>query len=161
MRNLAAAVVLASLALAGVTFTPGGFGGFAEWEPVEGEWEALVLRGSSEELDPEAEEWGAVLAVAYPDEEGVLPTSVEVPPSFVVRAAACISCQLCLSQCPVSAISMDGDNRAVIDPDLCISCGLCVSSCPTQAIFGPSSSTVMALYGLDGEGDETLLQETE
>lgn len=44
----------------------------------------------------------------------------------------CISCGACEAQCPVGAISMDG--QAVIDPDKCIDCGSCAGQCPVNAI---------------------------
>jgi Na+-translocating ferredoxin:NAD+ oxidoreductase RNF subunit RnfB len=49
---------------------------------------------------------------------------------------ACISCTLCVKQCPVMAISMQ-DDLAVIDYDKCIVCGLCAKVCPTKAIVDP------------------------
>lgn len=45
----------------------------------------------------------------------------------------CVNCGACESDCPVEAISEQGDTR-VIDADKCISCGACASSCPAEAI---------------------------
>ncbi|NMA94817.1 MAG: 4Fe-4S binding protein [Clostridiales bacterium] len=44
----------------------------------------------------------------------------------------CIACGICLSECPVDAIS-EGDIY-VIDPDLCTDCGACMDVCPTGSI---------------------------
>lgn len=42
---------------------------------------------------------------------------------------ACIACGTCESECPVSAISKNGD-KYQIDPDICIDCGTCEGVCP-------------------------------
>lgn len=59
---------------------------------------------------------------------------------FKVKAETCISCQLCISNCPVNAITMQ-NGKAVIDPEKCIACGICANGngadfmgCPTSAI---------------------------
>ena len=44
----------------------------------------------------------------------------------------CISCGVCVDECPVSCIS-EGDSKYVIDEDVCISCGACASVCPEDA----------------------------
>ena len=46
---------------------------------------------------------------------------------------ACISCGVCESECPTSAISA-GDIQYNIDPEACIDCGACEAVCPVQAI---------------------------
>ncbi|MCL2540222.1 MAG: 4Fe-4S binding protein [Firmicutes bacterium] len=46
----------------------------------------------------------------------------------------CTACGVCLSACPVNAISYDKDGKAQIDPNICIECGICVGMCPTNAI---------------------------
>ena len=54
-------------------------------------------------------------------------------PGIEVLREQCMSCGLCSSICPQGAVSMDGDNIAVIG-DACNLCGTCVSECPAQAI---------------------------
>jgi len=45
----------------------------------------------------------------------------------------CISCEDCVEQCPVSALSMNGDLPEV-DSDICIACFCCQEICPEKAI---------------------------
>lgn len=45
----------------------------------------------------------------------------------------CINCAACEPECPVDAISEQGDVR-VIDPEACTSCGACAEVCPVDAI---------------------------
>ena len=45
---------------------------------------------------------------------------------------ACIGCGACVDECPVGAISLEGD-AAVIAADTCIECGACVGVCPVGA----------------------------
>ncbi len=56
----------------------------------------------------------------------------------VYRPSRCISCGLCVSQCPVDAISLD---PLVIDLEKCIGCGKCIGTCPTSAMNVPWGST--------------------
>jgi len=153
-------LVVVSSVFAGMTFTPGGLGGGLEWEPVEGTYENLVIKGSPSEFDADDPDWGVEFVTIYPDEEtGEFPTSYVISPSFIVLPNDCISCQLCIAQCPVDAIEMDTDGKAIIDPEFCISCGLCASACPTDAIFAPSSSTHFVLFGVDENGELVPIQE--
>lgn len=49
----------------------------------------------------------------------------------------CISCGMCLEECPVNAIDYStgkGYKRAVIDDTLCVNCGSCKERCPNDAI---------------------------
>lgn len=59
---------------------------------------------------------------------------------YIVDSSKCIRCELCVTNCPAQAITMQGD-KAVIDQTKCISCGICVngntqdfSGCPVGAI---------------------------
>ncbi|MCL2081670.1 MAG: 4Fe-4S binding protein [Oscillospiraceae bacterium] len=46
----------------------------------------------------------------------------------------CISCGVCVPECPVEAIE-SGDSKYTIN-DACIDCGACKDVCPTEAIEG-------------------------
>ena len=45
----------------------------------------------------------------------------------------CVGCCSCKDNCPVEAISQDGD-KCVIDADKCVDCGACEGNCPVEAI---------------------------
>ena len=48
-----------------------------------------------------------------------------------------ISCQLCQSVCPTSAIQIDRSTKTdqpILNEDLCTACGICLLECPSQAI---------------------------
>jgi len=45
----------------------------------------------------------------------------------------CVACGVCVEECPVGAISMDGQ-AAVIDEKACIRCGKCHDICPEEAV---------------------------
>ena len=165
MRRLITAMLLlgvSSMAMAGLAFTPGGLGGGLEWSPVEGDFQCLVIMGSPDPYDADDPTWGVEFGRVYPDEEtGEFPTSFVVPPAFIVLPDLCIADQICLRQCPVNAIDLDTEGKAVIDPTICISCGLCAPVCPTNAIFAPSASTHWVLLGEDAEGELVLIQEMD
>ena len=44
---------------------------------------------------------------------------------------SCIACGVCISDCPVDAIT-EGEPYK-IDADACIDCGVCASGCPVDA----------------------------
>ena len=54
--------------------------------------------------------------------------------AYVINKEDCINCGACEPECPVEAISEEGDVR-IIDPDACTSCGACVEVCPTDCII--------------------------
>jgi uncharacterized protein len=56
----------------------------------------------------------------------------------VYDTSSCISCGMCVSQCPVDAITL---NPLVIDMDKCIGCGKCIGTCPTYTMRVPWGST--------------------
>jgi uncharacterized protein (DUF362 family)/Pyruvate/2-oxoacid:ferredoxin oxidoreductase delta subunit len=50
-----------------------------------------------------------------------------------VAPELCTACETCINQCPVSALSMNGDVPQV-DADACITCFCCQEICPEKAI---------------------------
>lgn len=53
-------------------------------------------------------------------------------PGFVYVDENCNKCGLCISVCPVEAISFAGD-KIVVDPQRCDGCGKCFRVCPEEA----------------------------
>ena len=158
LRVLSVSFLLCSLAAADMTFTPGTTG-LIEWNPVEGDFEALVLKVSDMEYDGDYLDWGALLTdLEKNPDTGEFPVSFEVPAAFIVKPAVCIGCQICVGTCPVDAIEMF-DGKAVIDASACIACGLCAGACPTDAIIAPSGSSHFVLFGVDVEADYTVIEE--
>jgi len=152
-------MLLFSLAAADMVFTPGSSEGVLEWDPVEGEFEALIIKASDMEYDGDYMDWGALLVGIEKDTEtGEFPTTFQVPAAFIVKPDDCIGCQLCISACPVDAIVMV-DGKAVIDAAACIACGICAGVCPVDAIFAPSASSFFVLFGVDAEVDFTVVEE--
>lgn len=138
MKSITMVLVFALAAAAGVfNFT---------WESVDLEFAALEIQAK-----------GAVVKT-IDSEDGIFPESTEVIESYYVVPEGCISCQICIGQCPVDAIVMDENNLAVIDPAVCINCGICASGCPTSTIELLDSDDC-ALYGVDEDGNTELIQE--
>ena len=54
----------------------------------------------------------------------------------------CVGCGVCISSCPVDAISMEND-KATVRQDKCIFCGECFSACPQGAIWPNSENSLL------------------
>jgi len=70
------------------------------------------------------------IAMGCASKEGKLEMHSSVCP-YIVQTK-CISCGICLANCPVNAISIDG--TAIIDAEKCIGCGSCIAVCREGAI---------------------------
>jgi len=160
MKTLIPAVILilVSTVTASLTFSQDAGGSVIQWEQFEGSFSSLVIRCSGTEYISEDSEWGVVLAIIYPDSNGVFPTSAQIPPAFIVDPGKCIACGICINQCPTDAITADIDGKAVIDPGLCIACGICANVCPVDAIFAPSPGLYYGLFGVNEEITEEFIQ---
>jgi len=51
-----------------------------------------------------------------------------------VNEEMCVGCGLCVEECPVDAISLQGNDTAAINDDECIRCGKCHDVCPQEAV---------------------------
>ena len=54
--------------------------------------------------------------------------------SVFIDTEKCDGCGVCVSQCPVQAISLI-KNNAFINKDICNECLLCLEKCPNEAIY--------------------------
>jgi heterodisulfide reductase subunit A len=51
-----------------------------------------------------------------------------------VDESMCSGCGFCVEACPYSAITMEDNNKALVNPGLCKGCGLCAGTCRSGAI---------------------------
>lgn len=51
-----------------------------------------------------------------------------------INKELCIGCGACLEVCPVDALELDEEVKAICKDDDCIDCGACIGSCPVEAI---------------------------
>ena len=51
-----------------------------------------------------------------------------------VNQDLCVSCGICVDECPVEAITQDQSSKAIINDDKCIRCGKCHDVCPQDAV---------------------------
>jgi len=54
---------------------------------------------------------------------------------FKVNKSKCAGCGACLKICPYGAITINKDNKAVIDQKKCQKCGKCKEICPFDTII--------------------------
>jgi electron transport complex protein RnfB len=48
---------------------------------------------------------------------------------------SCIDCGKCAERCPMKAMTVDEDDKAVYKRENCLGCGLCVTTCPTDSLI--------------------------
>jgi ferredoxin len=51
-----------------------------------------------------------------------------------VNEDLCVGCGVCVEDCPVDAITLKEEQKAVINEDECIRCGRCHDVCPQEAV---------------------------
>ncbi|MBA7661620.1 Ion-translocating oxidoreductase complex subunit B [subsurface metagenome] len=51
-----------------------------------------------------------------------------------VNEDLCVSCGVCVDDCPVGAITLKEDQKAIINEDECIRCGRCHDVCLQEAV---------------------------
>ncbi len=54
---------------------------------------------------------------------------------YNVDKSACNSCGACIGICPIDAIEIGNDGKAIIDQTKCNQCGKCIAICPEDAIY--------------------------
>jgi len=61
---------------------------------------------------------------------------VSIPKLVEVDVDECFSCGMCVSLCPVDAITMDEDGTVIFNREKCVgsTCSACVDACPARAI---------------------------
>ncbi len=61
---------------------------------------------------------------------------VSIPRLVEVDTDQCFSCGMCISLCPVEAITMDKEGSVIFNREKCVgsTCSACVDSCPARAI---------------------------
>ncbi len=53
--------------------------------------------------------------------------------AYAIDKDTCIGCGTCVDECPVGAITLNDDGKAVIDAEKCVECGSCAGACPVEA----------------------------
>ena len=71
------------------------------------------------------------------------------PEKAFIIPELCDGCEVCVSVCPVNAITMQ-EGKARINPFMCTGCGACVPVCPREAIDFKNSTTKQIIANLRG-----------
>ncbi len=66
------------------------------------------------------------------------------------KQESCVSCRLCVSICPASAIEQRGE-RFVLDREKCILCGLCIRNCSSSSWIAQRTGYTLYLGGTMGK----------
>ena len=60
-----------------------------------------------------------------------------------INRQTCIGCEACVGTCPFGALSMDAENKAIVD-ERCTACGACLDVCPVSALSLPKAAAPAA-----------------
>jgi ferredoxin len=78
---------------------------------------------------------GLIEDVAEPQEGGEQERrATALRPSISIDVERCVGCAACMRACPMEAIRIRRDGKALIKPHLCIDCGECVRVCSSKAV---------------------------
>ncbi len=66
--------------------------------------------------------------------KGALPMTNATTYLSQVKIDGCTGCGTCVEKCPMDAISLNDDTKAVVNANLCIGCGVCAHFCPENTI---------------------------
>lgn len=66
--------------------------------------------------------------------EGTMPMINSTNYLSSIDEKLCIGCGICVEKCPVKAIELNDNSKAIRNADWCIGCGICAHFCPENAI---------------------------
>ena len=60
--------------------------------------------------------------------------------AVVYTLDSCVKCLKCIKACPVSALTMNANNRIEIDGEKCLNCARCIVTCHNKGLLGQGST---------------------
>ena len=81
---------------------------------------------------------------------------VSIPKLVEVDVDECFSCGVCVSLCPVDAITMGEDGSVVFNREKCVgsTCSACVDACPARAIKSVKQLDTLKNSGSRGKAEK-------
>ena len=59
--------------------------------------------------------------------------------ALIYTLDSCVKCLKCVRACPVSALTMNEENRIQIDDEKCLNCARCITTCHSKGLLGQGS----------------------